>query len=108
MSGEIRIYDPSGNLIGGLSGYAVKRATRAALLSAVEGVEDLRYEVVWWDRALESGLMPADFFPSPAAVAAGSGLFFDYLADAGALVGDRSEIKAETEWNTPTLGLSPY
>ncbi len=95
LSGELRIYDANGALLGGLSGYAVKRATRAALLSAVEGVEDLLYEVVWRERALESGLLPADFFPGPAELAAKSRLYADHLTDAGddpqvrdALLGD--------------------
>ena len=74
LSGELRIYGPNGVLLGELSGYTVKRATRDALLSAVEGVEDLLYEVTWCDRPLESGLQPADFFPTPATVSA-TGLF---------------------------------
>ena len=74
LSGELRIYGPNGVLLGELSGYTVKRATRDALLSAVEGVEDLLYEVTWCDRPLESGLQPTDFFPTPATVSA-TGLF---------------------------------
>ncbi len=72
LSGELRIYDSSGALLGGLSGYTVKRATRAALLSAVEGIDDLLYEVIWQDRALPAGIESADFFPSTADVAAGT------------------------------------
>ena len=97
LSGELRIYDPDGALIGELSGYAVKRATRAALLSAVEGVKDLLYEVVWRDRDLESGLKPADFFPTPAAVADGSQLFPDYLSDAGVDPDGRNSLLADLE-----------
>ncbi len=82
LSGELRIYDLSGELIGGFSGYTVKRATPEALLSAVEEVDDLLYQVVWRDRALEPGIVPADFFPNPSDVAAGSGLFSDYLTEA--------------------------
>ncbi len=82
LTGELRIYDLSGELIGGFSGYTVKRATPEALLSAVEEVDDLLYQVVWRDRALEPGIVPADFFPSPSDVAAGSGLFSDYLTEA--------------------------
>ena len=66
-----------------LNGYTVKKATRAALLSAFEGVDDLLYEVVWREHASESGLLSADFFPSPSSVAAGSRLFPEYLSDAG-------------------------
>ena len=57
-----------GALIGGLSGYTVKRATQAALLAAVEGAEgidDLLYEVIWRERPLESALKPAGFLSLP-------------------------------------------
>ena len=97
LSGELRIYDPDGMLLGEFSGYTVKRATRAALLSAVEGVEDLLYEVTWRDRALESELKPADFFPSPATVAARSQLFTGYLADAGVDPQGRNALLADLE-----------
>ena len=82
LTGELRIYDLNGELIGGFSGYTVKRATPEALLSAVEEVDDLLYQVVWRDRALEPGIVPADFFPTPSDVSAGSGLFSDYLTEA--------------------------
>ena len=97
LSGEMRIYDPSGLLIGRLDGYAVKRATKAALLSAFEGVDDLLYEIVWRDRPLESGLKPADFFPTPAAVAAGSALFPEYLSEAGVDPESRNGLLADLE-----------
>ena len=93
LSGEIRIYDPDGMLIGGLTGYTVKRATQAALLAAVEGAEgidDLLYEVIWRDRPLEPALKPAGFFPAPSAVAAGTRLFPDYLTEAGVDPVDRN------------------
>ena len=83
LSGELRIYDANGVLIGGINGYTVKRATRAALLSAVEGVKDLLYEIVWRERALPPGMKAADFFPGPATVAAEAQLFTDYLTEAG-------------------------
>ena len=83
LSGELRIYDLNGVPLGRLSGYAVKRATREALLSAIEQVQDLLYEVVWRERDLPAGIAPADFFPSPTAVAAGSQSFAGYLTDAG-------------------------
>ncbi|MDE0283205.1 MAG: polyketide synthase dehydratase domain-containing protein, partial [Gammaproteobacteria bacterium] len=83
LSGELRIYDANGVLIGGINGYTVKRATRAALLSAVEGVKDLLYEIVWRERALPPGMKAADFFPGPATIAAEAQLFTDYLTEAG-------------------------
>ena len=97
LSAELRVYDTDGVLLGGLSGYTVKRATRAALLSAVEGVKDLLYEVVWRDGALAPGTLPADFFPSPATVAESSGLLSGYLSDEGVNPKDRSALLADLE-----------
>ena len=97
LSGELRIYDPDGAPLGRLSGYTVKRATRQALLSAVEGIKDLLYEVVWRERALPAGIESADFFPSPAAVAGRAQLFAGYLTDAGVDPDDRNDLLAELE-----------
>ncbi|MYB52718.1 MAG: SDR family NAD(P)-dependent oxidoreductase, partial [Acidobacteriia bacterium] len=97
LTGEVRIYDPEGVPLGGLSGYTVKRATRAALLSAVEGVNDLLYEVAWRESALEPGISPADFLPSPAAVASRSGLLSDYLSQEGVAPTERSALLADLE-----------
>ena len=97
LTGEINIYDPSGMALGGLSGYTIKRATRAALLSAVEGVKDLLYEVVWRERALPAGITPADFFPSPAAVAASSGLLSEYLSAERVDPEDRNALLTDLE-----------
>ena len=97
LSGELRIYDTDGAPLGRLSGYTVKRATRQALLSAVEGIKDLLYEVVWRERALPLGIAPADFFPSPSAVAGGAQLFAGYLTDAGVDPDDRNALLADLE-----------
>ena len=97
LSGELRIYDPNGAPLGGISGYTVKRATPEALLSAVEGVKDLLYEVVWREHGLPPGVTPADFFPTPATVAAGSQLFAGYLTEAGVDPGDRDTLLADLE-----------
>ncbi len=97
MSGELRIYDTSGTPLGGLSGYMVKRATRAALLSAVEGVKDLLYEIVWRDSSLAPGTLPADFLPSPAAVAKRSGLLSAYLAEEGVEPKERTALLRDLE-----------
>ena len=81
--GDFLFYDENGALVGELSGFMVKRATRAALLSAVEGLDDLLYEVVWRESALPPGIQPADFLPSPRGVAERWGPFSDYLAAEG-------------------------
>ena len=87
--GDFLLYDQSGVPIGELSGFMVKRATRAALLSAVEGVQELLYEVMWRESALAPGLLPADFLPSPGEVADRWDLFSDYLAAEGVDAGLR-------------------
>ena len=97
LSGELNIYDTDGVLLGVLSGYTVKRATREALLSAIEGVNDLLYEVVWRDSAAAPGLLPADFFPSPATVAAASQSFSGYLTGADVDPEDRRALLADLE-----------
>ena len=105
LSGEMRLYDMNGVLIGGFSGYTVKRATRAALLSAFEGVNDLLYQIDWRDRPLESGLMSADFFPTLATVAENTGLFSEYLSGAGANPQGRNELLADLEWWSRSYSL---
>ena len=105
LSGEMRLYDMNGALIGGFSGYTVKRATRAALLSAFEGVNDLLYQIDWRERPLESGLMSADFFPTPATVAENTELFSEYLAGAGANPQGRNELLADLEWWSRSYAL---
>ena len=49
LKADLWIYDSDGVAIGGVSGYTAKRATRAALLSSVDALDDLMYEVIWRD-----------------------------------------------------------
>ena len=81
LSGDLTFYTLDGVEVGGMSGYTVKRATRAALLSATEGLQDLLYEVVWRDRALADGMQSADFLTSPTDIFARAMPFTEYLAD---------------------------
>ena len=97
VSGDMTLYAPDGAEIGGLTGYAVKRATRASLLSAAEGIQDLLYEIKWRDRPLEEGMASADFLPSPVSVAAGSPPFTSYLADEGVEADDRAGLLNDLE-----------
>ena len=94
---DLRLYDHDGSLIGELAGFTVKRATRAALLSAAEGIEELLYEVVWRDRPLAPGVRPADFLTGPSDVAAGTDLFTAYLANEDVGADDRAALLADLE-----------
>ena len=82
-SGDLKIYDPDGRLVGELTGYAVKRATRATLLAAVEGIDELLYEVVWRESGTPVGIVPADFLPPPSQVVADWPAFSEYLGAQG-------------------------
>ena len=97
MSGELRIYDTHGVPLGGLSGYLVKRATQTALLSEAEGIADLLYEIVWRESSLARAMLPADFLPAPAMVAARSGLLSAYLAEEGVEPEQRTALLTDLE-----------
>ena len=94
---DMRLYSGSGELLGEIAGFTVKRATRGALLAAAEGVEDLLYEVVWRDCALPPGMPSADFLPNPSTAAARSHPFSRYLADEGVEVRDEVDLQGEME-----------
>ena len=97
ISADLRLYACDGTELGRLDGYTVKRATRAALLSATESLDDLLYEVVWHDRALPPGVVGADFLASPAAVAARSDTFAAYLEAAGVDRTSRADLLNDLE-----------
>ncbi len=94
---DMGLYDSEGTLVAELIGFTVKRATRAALLSAVEGIDDLLYEIVWRDSALPPGMLPADFLPSPSAAASRSQPFSRYLADEEVEVRDEVDLQGVME-----------
>ena len=106
VTGDLRIYDANGVVLGGLDGYTVKRATRSALLAAVEGLDDLLYEVIWRDGPLVPGIVPANFLPSPARVAEQSGIFTDYLHAEGVGAETRAELLADLELLSWRLALA--
>ena len=97
LSADLRFYDTSGALVGELSGYTVKRATRATLLAAVEGLDELIYEMTWRDQPLAPGILSAGFLPGPQAIAGDSGPFTDYLAAEGVDADDRDALLADLE-----------
>ncbi|WP_420618587.1 SDR family NAD(P)-dependent oxidoreductase [Candidatus Poriferisocius sp.] len=108
LTGDLVFYDQRGTVLGGLSGYTVKRATRAALLSAAGSLDDLLYEIVWRDSPLAPGMLPADFLPPPSAVAASSEPFTQYLAAEGVEAESRVGFLSDLEklaWSYARLAL---
>ena len=97
LTGDLLLYTPEGDAIGGLTGLTVKRATRAALLSASEGLQEMLYEVVWRERPLAGTLKSAEALAGP--IAAGEGIrpFADYLSDEGVSVDDRAMLLSDLE-----------
>ncbi len=97
LSGDLRIYTPDGIEIGGLDGYTAKRASRAALLSGTEGVQELLYEVIWEDHPLPPGIVPADFLPAPLGVAAEWRPYAEYLREENVEPEGRAALLADLE-----------
>ena len=95
--GDIELHSVDGAVVGGVRGVELTRTTRAALLSAVAGVEELLYAVAWRERALTGGLRPAEFLASPGVVAEGAGEFAAHLAAEGVEAGAVEGLLAELE-----------
>ena len=84
-SGELRqadldFYAPSGESLGGVRGFTLKRAERSAFLGL--GVDDLLYEMEWRSGG-PAGLLGAGFLRGPEAVAAGVGSPEEHLRSEG-------------------------
>ena len=62
---DLGLFSVDGRPVAGARGVELSRTTRAALLSAVTGVGELLYDVVWRERALSGGLHPAEFLALP-------------------------------------------
>ncbi len=83
VKADLRIYDVTGEPVGGVDGFTMKRATRAAMLSASAAIKDSLYEVVWRERPLTGADRSAGFLQDLETVRAGVGGFPDYLDDEG-------------------------
>ncbi len=94
---QIYIYTMEGVPVGELSGYMVKRATQAAMLAAIEGIDDLLYEVVWRSKPLPPRILLAEFLPSPSEVAGQSGLLSTYLTEEGVEPDERTSLLSDLE-----------
>ena len=97
LTGDLWFYSTGGVPLGGLTGFAVKRANRSSLFSSTESLEDLLYEVAWRDRPLRNRLRPAIELAAPSAVAAETDAFAEYLAREGVQVPDRAALLGDLE-----------
>ena len=97
LTADITLYDLTGVQVGILRGYAVKRASRSALLAAVDSTDDLLYEIVWRDCPLPPGMPAADFLPSPSEAEARSQPFSWYLGAEGVKIEDETGLQEYME-----------
>ena len=97
LTGDLWLYAPDGTALGGLTGFALKRATRASLLSATEDIQNLLYEMVWRERPLPNRLQPSAALTAPSAIASSTGTFADYLSVEGVEIDDRAELLKDLE-----------
>ena len=103
-SGEVReadlaLYGAGGEALGGVSGLALKRAGRSAVLGV--GVGELLYEVDW-RAGPPVGLRSAEFLVEPSQVASSVGSVDGYLSaeglDASALASGGEALERESRW----------
>ena len=92
VKADLQILAPDGAPLGGVDGFTMKRATRAAMLSASNAVKDLLYEVAWRERDSAEAPRSAGFLVEPEAAGARVGSFPDYLAAEGVAAGERAAL----------------
>ncbi len=97
LTGDLWFYDPRGRALGSLSGLILKRATRASLLAASEGVQDLLYEVLWRELPLIDGARSAQALESPTTIALGIDTFAEYLSHEGVEIAERAALMGDLE-----------
>ena len=92
VKADLKLYAPTGEPIGAVDGFTMKRATRSAMLSASKALKDLLYEVVWREAPLAGGAGSARFLEGPEAVRARMGTYPDYLEAEGVRPEERAAL----------------
>ena len=77
---ELGLYTAEGEVLGGVQGFTLRRASRAALLGS--GVEELLYEVAW-RAGPPVGMRPAAFLAGPGALGRGARAIGEVLSEEG-------------------------
>ena len=92
VKADLRIYAPTGEPVGGVDGFTMKRATRSAMLSASTAVKDLLYEIVWRQRPLAVATGWRDTSSALEAIRNRAGSFPDYLEAEGVRPEERAAL----------------
>ena len=106
VTADLRFYSADGAPLGGVDGFTVKRATRAAMLSAVRSIDHLLYEVDWRDSSSRETRQPADFLENPSTIAQRTPGFFHFLLQAGQGRKERSDLVEGMELLSQAFALS--
>ncbi len=108
FTADMTIWDTEGALLGELTGYTVKRATQATLITDTEGLDELLYDIVWREQALPPGMPPADFLRTPSDVEDNSPIFATYLAAEGVEPHENTNLQNDLEqlaWSSALSNL---
>lgn len=97
LSGDLWFYDRSGNPLGELKGFVVKRASRSSVLSTVEDPSDLFYEIVWRNVEHPTKLRSEHPLPEVNDLKSGVAPFFDYLNAQGVKPEERYDLLLDLE-----------
>ena len=96
---DLGLYAPGGAPVGGVEGFALKRASRSALLGAE--VEDLLYEVAWREGPAV-GVRSAAFLAGPDALVSGARPLSEVAGEEGAdeagLAAEADALERESRW----------
>ena len=108
FTADMTICDTEGTPLGELTGYTVKRATQATLITDTEGLDELLYDIVWREQALLPGMPPADFLRTPSDVEDNSPIFATYLAAEGVEPHENTNLQNDLEqlaWSSALSNL---
>ena len=97
VKADLELYSANGEPLGAVDGFTMKRATRAAMLSASNALKDLLYEVAWREAPLTGGAGSARFLDGPETVRARMGTFPDYLEAEGVRPEERAALLADLD-----------
>ena len=97
VKADLKLYSANGEPLGAVDGFTMKRATRAAMLSASNALKDLLYEVAWREQPPAGGAGSARFLEGPETVRARMGTFPDYLEAEGVRPEERAALLADLD-----------
>ena len=106
LAADLRLYGLDGAELGEASGFSLKRATRSALMAAMEDVGGMLYETLWRERPHAGGLRPAGFLADPNDASERTSDFDRYLAAEGLDTDSLTTLQGDLEWLARAYALA--